>query len=347
MATIQDVAKQARVSIATVSRVLNGTAYVNEEVTARVRAAIEELQYQPSRAARTLRRNHSTIIGLLITDIQNPFFTALVRGVEDMVQRNGYSLILCNSDENPRKEQQYIEVLCSEKIAGAIVAPTREGAGVLQRFREQQIPVVAVDRRVRDGQTDAVLVDNRKGAREAVLHLIANGYRRIGMITGPKSTTTGRERLEGYREALQEANLPQDPALERIGSFKTESGQRLVNELLDLKEPIDALFAANNLMTMGALEALHERNLRIPEDIAVVGFDEMPWAALSSISLTTVNQPIYELGSTAALRLFQRMEHSETFTRQEIILTSTLSIRGSSRPRASTHPSPPAHPYDN
>lgn len=340
MATIQDVAKRAGVSIATVSRVLNGTAFVNDEVITRVRAAAEELQYQPSRAARTLRGNHSTIIGLLITDIQNPFFTALVRGVEDMVQRNGYSLILCNSDENPRKEQQYIEVLCAEKVAGAIVAPTREEPGVLRRFHEQHIPVVAVDRRVRDAQTDAVLVDNRKGTREAVLHLVANGYQRIGIITGPKTTTTGRERLEGYREALQAANLPLDSALERVGSFKTASGRQLVNELLELDAPIDALFSANNLTTMGVLEALHERGLRIPEDIAVVGFDEMPWAALSAVSLTTVNQPIYELGSTAALRLFQRLEHPGAFTRQEIILTPTLNIRGSSQPRASFDASP-------
>ncbi|HEX4203441.1 MAG TPA: LacI family DNA-binding transcriptional regulator [Ktedonobacteraceae bacterium] len=333
MSNIYDVAKRAGASISTVSRVLNGSARVKPEVEARVRAAIEDLNYQPSRAARSLRVNHSKIIGLLITDIQNPFFTALVRGVEDMAQRNGYSLILCNSDEKPSKELQYTEILCAERVAGAIVTPTRESARAFQPFRDRGIPIVAVDRRIKDHETDAVLVDNKRGACDAVKHLYENGYRRIGIVTGPQTTTTGRERLEGYRQALKEVHLPHDAALERYGSFKEESGQQLTNELLALDEPIDALFVANNLMTMGALEAIDARKLRIPVDIAVVAFDEMPWASLNAVSLTTVTQPVYELGSTAALRLFQRLQNTNTFTKQEIVLAPTLRIRGSSRPR--------------
>ncbi|MBV9229050.1 MAG: LacI family DNA-binding transcriptional regulator [Chloroflexi bacterium] len=333
MANIQDVAKRAGVSIATVSRVLNGTARVNEEVTARVRMAAQELQYQPSRAARALRANQATIIGLLITDIQNPFFTALVRGVEDVAQRNGYSLILCNSDEDPRKEQQYIEVLCSERVAGAIIAPTREHQRALKLFREHNIPIVAVDRRIKDGETDAVLVDNKRGAREATAHLLTNGYHRVGIVSGPLATTTGRERLEGYRQALREAGIALDPLLERIGSFKEESGRQLTYELLDLENPIDALFVANNLMTLGALAALNERKRCIPDDIAIVGFDEMQWAALHAVSLTTVTQPVYEIGSTAALRLFQRLQNPTALTRQEILLAPTLHVRDSTRPR--------------
>lgn len=333
MATIQDVAQHAGVSIATVSRVLNGTTYVNEEVAARVRAAVKELQYQPSRAAQALRANRSKIIGLLISDIQNPFFTALIRGVEDVANRNGYSLILCNSDENPRKEQQYIEVLCAERVAGAIVVPTSENPPKLRLFREHEIPLISVDRRVKDRTTDAVLIDNVRGAYEAVAHLITNGYRRIGVITGPVGTTTGRERLEGYRKALREAGLASDPALERVDDFKSEGGRKCAQALLDMEQPVDALFTTNNLMTLGALEAIHERHLRIPEDIAIVGFDEMPWAALSSISLTTVTQPVYELGSTAALRLFQRLQDPTALSKQEIILTPTLQIRDSTRPR--------------
>lgn len=336
MSNIQEVAKRAGVSIATVSRVLNRTAYVNPEVVARVRAAVEELNYQPSRAARSLRAHYSSIIGLLITDIQNPFFTSLVRGVEDMAQRNGYSLILCNSDEEPSKEQQYIEILCAERVAGAIVTPTRENARAFQLFRDSGIPVVAVDRRIKDHETDAVLVDNKRGASDAVKHLYENGYRRIGIISGPQTTTTGRERLEGYRQALKEVNLPNDSTLERFGSFKEDSGRQLAEELLSLDERIDALFVANNLMTMGALTAIDARKLKIPNDIGVVSFDDMPWEALSSVSLTTVTQPVYELGSTAALRLFQRLQNTTTttFTKQEIVLAPTLCIRGSSQPRS-------------
>lgn len=333
MSTIQDVAKHAGVSISTVSRVLNGTARVNPDVVTRVRTAIEALNYQPSRAARALRSNQSSIIGLLITDIQNPFFTSLVRGVEDVAQRNGYSVILCNSDENPVKEQQYIEVLCSQRVAGAIVVPTREQGHSLQPFRELGIPVVAVDRRVKDPEIDTVLVDNQRGAFQAVKHLCDNGYRRIGLVTGPQTATTGRERLLGYRQALAEANIPLDTSLERYGSFKTEAGLRYAGELLDLEEPVDALFVANNLLTIGALEAVNKRNLRIPEDIAIVAFDDIPWAALSTVSLTTVTQPVYELGSTATMRLFQRLQKGKSFTRQEIALASELHIRNSSQPR--------------
>jgi LacI family transcriptional regulator len=333
MATIQDVAKLAQVSIATVSRVLNGTAYVNADIAARVREAAKQLDYQPSRAARALRGNRSRIIGLLISDIQNPFFTTLIRGIEDVVQRSGYSVILCNSDEDPHKERQSIEVLCAEHVAGAIVVPTTEHQRGLRLFQEHDIPVISVDRRVKDRITDAVLVDNVLGAYQAVTHLITNGYRRIGIITGPVNTTTGRERIEGYRKALHEAGIATDPLIERIGSFREESGRYLTEELLSLANPVDALFTANNLMTMGAIEAIHARSLRIPDDIAIVGFDEMPWAALSAISLTTVTQPVYEIGTTAALRLFQRIESPSMFTKQEIVLSPTLRIRGSSRPR--------------
>ncbi len=333
MANIQDVAKRAGVSISTVSRVLNGTARVNSEVKARVEAAIEELAYRPSRAARSLRTNHSTIIGLLVTDIQNPFFLGLIKGVEDVAQRRGYSMILCNSDENPQREQQYLGVLGDERVAGIIIVPTREQVRGLNRFHEHNIPIVALDRRIKDSSIDAVLTDNITGAREAVAHLIQNGYRRIGAILGRKTITTGRDRLEGYRLALRDAGIPHDPRLERHGDFNERSGRQGARELLELDPPIDALFVGSNLMTVGALDVLHERGLHVPDDIAVIGYDEMPWTALGALSLTTVIQPTYELGSAAAERLFQRMQKPAAQTRQEIILSQTLRIRGSSAPR--------------
>jgi LacI family transcriptional regulator len=332
MVNIQDVAKHAGVSISTVSRVLNGRGRVNDDVVANVQAAIQALHYTPNRAARSLRTQQTRIIGLLISDIQNPFFTVLVRGIEDVAQQNGYSLILCNSDENEKKERQYIEVLCAEHVAGAIIVPTHENQRSIQILNTHQIPVVAVDRRIPN--IDSVLVDNKRGAYEAVSHLITNGYRRIGIITGPRNTTTGRERLEGYYQALQEADIEVDPAIVRSGSFKTDSGRALAYELLDVQPGIDALFVTNNLMTLGALEALHDRNVHIPDDIGMVSFDEMPWAALGPISLTTVTQPVYEIGSTAAMRLFQRLQNPNVFTNQEIVLAPTLSVRSSSSARS-------------
>jgi DNA-binding LacI/PurR family transcriptional regulator len=332
MANIQDVAKHAGVSISTVSRVLNGRGRVNQEVVANVQAAIQALHYTPNRAARSLRTQQSRIIGLLISDIQNPFFTALIRGIEDVAQQNGYSVILCNSDENEQKERQYIEVLCAEHVAGAIIVPMHENKRTIQTFNTQQIPVVAVDRKVPDA--DTVLVDNRRGAYDAISHLLTNGYRRIGIITGPPNITTSKERLEGYYKALNEAGIAPDPAIIRYGSFKTDSGRVLASELLLAQPAIDALFITNNLMTLGALETLHERNIRVPHDIGVVGFDEMPWATLGPISLTTVTQPVYEIGSTAAMRLFQRLQNPDAFTHQEIVLAPTLCVRGSSAMRS-------------
>lgn len=332
MANIQEVARRASVSISTVSRVLNGTARVNNDVKDRVLAAIEELGYRPSRAARSLRANHSTIIGLLISDIQNNFFMDLIKGVEDIALRNGYGVLLCNSDENPQRERQYLDILYDERVAGLIVVPTREQLNGLERFRERNIPIVAVDRRVKSKSIDAVLVNNIQGAREAVTHLITNGYQRIGIITGPKTITTGYERLVGYQQALEEAGIAHDSALEKFGSFKEESGRQATNELLALNPRIDSLFVGNNTMTIGALDALHHHGLRVPDDIALVGYDAMPWTALGSLSLTMVTQPVYELGVTAALRLFQRLQNPSQQTRQEVILTPTLRILGSSAP---------------
>ena len=347
MANINDVAKRAGVSIATVSRVLNGSARVNSDIKKRVEDAMEALAYQPHPAARSLRTNRSRIIGLLISDIQNPFFMGLIRGVEDEAQRHEYSLILCNSSESPQREQQYLEVLYTERVAGAIIVPTREQLGeeTLGRFQERGIPLVAVDRRVKDKNVDAILVDNVRGAREAVSHLIANGYRRIAAITGPMNITTGHDRLEGYRQALQAAGLPIDPTIERCGTFKVESGEALAEELLELEPAIDALFVGNNLMTLGALKSIHALGLRVPEDVALVGYDDIQWAQIGSVSLTTVMQPVYELGSTAALRLFQRLQNPAQ-SRQEIILTPTLRVRGSSRPKEGFAPVTGAQPVE-
>jgi DNA-binding LacI/PurR family transcriptional regulator len=337
MATIEDVAKRAGVSIATVSRVMNSSPGVGEDTRKRVEEAMAALDYRPNQAARSLRSNRSRIIGLLISDIQNPFFAGLIRGVEDQALRHEYSLILCNTNESPQREQQYLDVLYMERVAGVILVPTREHVGdeTRKRFRERGVPIVAVDRRVKDRDIDAVITDNVRGAYDAVTHLIANGYRRIGVITGPLTITTGHERLEGYRQALREAGIPLDPALERSGTFAVESGRERAEQLLGLTPRPDALFTTNNLLTLGALHAVHDRNLSVPDDVALVGYDDIQWGELGSVSLTTVMQPVYELGSAAALRLFQRMSDPGNQSRQEIILAPTLLVRGSSAPRES------------
>lgn len=328
--TVQDVAERAGVSTATVSRVLNGVDTVDAALVDRVRAACDALQYRPNRAARSLAGGRSAIIGMIVTDSQNPFFMGLARGAEDITQQNGYLLVLCNSKEDRNRERQYIDALAAESVAGVIVVPTSEQKQTLQVLVDSGIPVVSVDRRVRDGSIDVVLGDNVAAARDAVAHLIGNGYRRIGIITGPERITTGRERLEGYRRALQDAGIAPSSELERCGPFTEESGRCLAGELLDLRPPIEALLTGNNRLTKGALEAIHAHDLGVPEDVAVVGFDEMPWMGPGAISLTTVIQPAYEMGSTAALRLIQRLR-SGRLTRQETVLAHHLQIGDSSR----------------
>lgn len=227
-----------------------------------------------------------------------------------------------------------MEVLRGEPIAGAIVVPTSDRKPVLRPLQERGIPVVTIDRRSVDGSADTVLIDNVAAAREAVAHLIANGYHRIGLITGPEGTTTARERRDGYRLALHDAGITVDPWLERSGPYSEESARHWTSELLDLVPRIDAIFTGNNRLTMGALQAFHGRELRVPDDIGLAGFDEVPWAHPGAVSLTCVIQPAYELGCTAAERLIQRVRRTGSTARQDIVLAHHLQIGDSSRPRS-------------
>ncbi len=334
--TIREVAQQAGVSIATVSRVLNGSQTVDPVLAERVYAAMTRLKYQPSRVARTLAGQGSTLIGLLVTDMQNPFYLDLIRGVEEVAQQHGYLVVICNTLENAQKETKYLEMLAREPIAGAIVVPTQGHIAGMEYLRERHIPLVAVDRRVEDRSIDCVVIDNAAAAREAVSHLIANGYRRIGMIGGPKAVTNTNERVAGYRQALQNAGIPREAVLERRGTLVGEDvGLHLAEKLLDLHPPVDAIFAANNRLTIGALRAIYARGKRIPDDIALVGFDEIQWAVPEMISVTTVLQSAYELGSAAANRLLQRLKRPDA-PRQEIVLQHQLSLGASSAPRSTS-----------
>jgi len=304
---MKDVARQAGVSTATVSRVLNDQPNVKLEVRAKVLEAIEALKYRPSRVARRLRTNSTHVIGLIISDIQNLFFTSVTRGIEDVASRNGYSLILCNTDEDLDRERVYLEVMHDENVAGIILASASE-TGHDPELYNSHIPIVALDRLIKDVPLDTVLVDNVDGAKTAVTHLLSIGHRRIGLITGPQHLTTGRERQEGYEQALKEFGLAIDPALIRRADFRqvAESRQQAL-ELLMLPQRPTALFTANTMNTLGALTAIQECGLRIPDDIAIAAFDDIPWATLLNPPLTAVPQPTYALGKTAAEMLLERI----------------------------------------
>ena len=309
MASLQEVAKRARVSIATVSRVLNKSDKVVPETRAVVEQALLDLGYRPSRVARRLRMNrgHAHLVGLIIPDIQNPFYAEIARGVEDAAYASEYALILCNSDENIEKEKFYLDVMRDESVDGIVRPPFDDTDVAVLEMVKTGIPVVCVDRSHAKVKTDLVEVDNYQGALEAVRHLIDKGHKSIALIEGRTQVSTSRERRRGYLDALAAHQIAPRKELMRAGDFKQDSGRVLTNELLDLRKPPTALFVCNNLMTVGALGALHQRGLRVPTDMALVGFDDLPWAEALDPPPTVVRQPAYEVGRQAMELLLKRI----------------------------------------
>jgi DNA-binding LacI/PurR family transcriptional regulator len=325
--TLKDVAEHAQVSKATVSRVLNNNSHVAEELRIRVLESIRLLGYQPNRAARRLRASVSDVLGLIISDIENPFFISVVRGVEDTAYVSQMSVVLCNTDENPAKQQMYLRVMQAERVAGLIISPTNVNEDFTE-LRQLGIPVILLDRRTDKFETDAVTIDNVGGAYLAVKHLVDLGYERIGTIGGSPHLTTGRERYEGYRKALNAAGLKIDEKLVKIGDFKTDSGYQLASELINLPRPPQAIFVANNLMTLGALRVLRENNVRVPQDVALVGFDDMPWSSELCPPLTAISQPTYELGQETVHLLLRRLANPDAPIRT-VTLQPRLIVRES------------------
>lgn len=306
MARISDVAARAGVSTATVSRALNGKSTVDRELVARVQQAAEELGYQPNGPARNLRRQEAAVVALIISDVENPFFTAIARGVEDVAHEVGYSVVLCNSDENAEKEKRYIDIAIQERVAGVILSPTGTTSSV-GKLSARGTAFVAVDRPLPEQESDVVLVDTRLAAHQATAHLIAQGYQRIGCITGPLGVRTADDRLAGYRDALKSAKRRSTTKLVRRTEYKAAGAHRAAQELLNQPEPPDALLVANSAMAVGVLRALHEHGSRPGRDVGLVAFDDAPWAELLDPPLTVVAQPAYEIGTVAARLLLARI----------------------------------------
>jgi LacI family transcriptional regulator len=328
MATIYDVARRAKVSPATVSRVVNGRANVDPTLAERVRSAMRDLNYRPNAVARNLRRSRTSMWAVIISDIGNPFFTSMVRGVEDVAQNAGYSVVLGNSDDDEAKEDQYVNAALTEQVAGVIISPTTDSPHV-SRLLDAGVPVVVIDRQMAGTAVDTVLVDNEHGARQATGHLAAGGYRRIACITGPAGLFTAERRLAGYRAALADAGLPDDPALVRHADFGTQGGYAAMESLLAGGVRPDAVFVGNNLMTVGAVSRLADEGLLVSDEVGVVGFDDVPWATLMRPALTTVAQPTYAVGRTAAELLSARIADPRREP-STVTLPTELVIRDSS-----------------
>ena len=328
MATISDVAARAGVSTATVSRALNGKSTVDPALAARALDAARELGYQPNGPARNLRRQEAAVVALIISDVENPFFTAIARGVEDVAHTVGLSVVLCNSDEDAEKERRYVDVAIQERAAGVIVSPTATATSV-HALIQRGTPVVAVDRPLPGRESDTVLVDTRAAARQATTHLIEQGYARVGCVTGPSGVRTADDRLAGYRDALKAAGRRGSAGLVRRTEFKAAGAEKAAADLLDQDDRPDALLVANSAMAVGVLAALRSHGLGAGRDVGIVAFDDVPWAGLVDPPMTVVAQPAYEIGTVAAQLLLARMADN-TRAATTTTLSARLVERGSS-----------------
>jgi DNA-binding LacI/PurR family transcriptional regulator len=331
--------------------VLNQTRFVSDELRERVMAAMRELQFEPNAAARMLSLKRSNTIGLIVSDIRNPFFASVARGVEDVAQECGYTVILCNSDETLAKETACLKALQSRQVDGVLLASAGAADEFVTRLVQAGYPIVLVDRDLPDLGLPAVLLDNEGAAYRAVRHLIDRGHQRIAMLSGRASISTTTERVAGYERALRESGLEPDPRLVVSGESTSEGGAEATDRLLDLDPPPTAIFSGNNLMSIGALHAITRHGLTVPDDIALVGFDDFPypWSDAFRPHLTTIAQPTYELGRCAAEMLVQLLRGSTDEASRRAVLEGNLVIRESSgalqfgRARAGAKPPAAAH----
>jgi len=326
IASIRDVARAAGVSPATVSRAL-GNVPVSDELRIRVEAAIRETGYRPNLSARRLRSRHSQTIGLIVADIRNPFFTAVSRVVEDVAFQAGLRVILCNTDENPEKEDLYLELMEDERATGVILAPTRLTAD-RKAAQNRSFPTVLIDRVGEFSREDAVVLDNYTAASMLVEHLHDQGYRRISGLFG-NASTTGIERHNGYQAAMTRFGLQPDAIFIPPATAAAEAE---VRRWAAAGSAPDAVMASNGLLLMGVVRAVRAAGLEVPRDLAVVGFDNESWTELVGPGITVIDQPVETIGQTAIGMLLERLESPDAPTRK-VVLGGRLIVRGSSAPR--------------
>lgn len=329
-ATVRDVAKRAGVSPMTVSRVINGSTRVRLETRRRVESAISELDFIPNGIARGLKLSKTGALGLVIPDIVNPFFAVLVRGAETVARRAGYRLILCNTENDLGLERQYVEDMISHWVEGLLIAPVgdRSKANLMPLVR-RKFPFVLIDRSVAGLDCDLVKADSLDGARTLVRHLMSIGHKRIAAIVEPNDISTARERLAGYRSALQAAGIAYDADLVVETSGDRAGGHSAMHQILSLSPLPTAVFALNNLTAMGAMQAIRERGLEVPRDIALVCFDDVEHLAVLSPFLTVVNQPTETFGTIGAQLLLDRISGRVTKRARQVVLQPQLLVRQS------------------
>ncbi|MGE0241132.1 MAG: LacI family DNA-binding transcriptional regulator [Parvibaculaceae bacterium] len=328
--TLRDVAQRAGVSAMTVSRVVNGSDGVDAETQRRVEEAILALDYIPNRLARSLVSQQTRTIGLIVPDVVNPFFAPVVRGAETTARKAGYRVLLCNSEGDLRLEREYIEDLVAHRVEGLLLAPASDRSRVaLLPLLKGRFPLVLLDRSLPDTDCDHVISDSVAGARRLVEHLIAVGHRRIAHFTESDDVSTGRDRLDGYRQALAAAHIPVSEDLIFRTTTDRIGGYRAAQLMLHLDPLPTAIFTVNNMTALGAMQALRERGLKVPEDIGLVCFDDVEHLAILSPFLTVVDQPGETFGSLGAQLLFERISGKAGNRSRRIVLQADLIVRQS------------------
>jgi len=332
MPTIRDVANKAGVATMTVSRVINNSGYVSDVTRAKVEKAVAELGYVPNMLGPSLRFNQTNTLALVLTDITNPFWTTVARGAEDAAHLKGYSVIFCNTDESPEKQNQYLTMLLKRRIDGILLAPACSSPESVQLIQKQGIAIVVIDRSVPVPDVDIIRGDSTGGAYMLTKHLLDLGHTRIKMLAGPRDVSTSYERVVGFRQALQDAGLELDEDNVVWGEYTQDSGQRMTESVLASETRPSALFAANNFIAIGAVRAIRAAGLQIPQDISLVSFDDLPEALTAEPFITNVAQPTYDMGFQATEILIARMTGNGSKAFRSVLLPTELIVRRSSGP---------------
>lgn len=332
--TIKDIARKCNLSVATISRVANGLDKVKPETREMVLAAMKEFQYIPNAIARSMVSKHTKSVGIVIPDITNPFFPQVIKGAESVARQYGYITILCNSDESLREEISLLKSLRERCIDGLIITPAEEDFSHLQKLLSDKIPMVLLDRYIDGCDCDAVILNNFDGAYEAIKHLIVSGHTRIGIISGPLKVLPGRDRFEGYRNALCDYGIQYEPGDFREGNFKENSGYFLGKDILEMDEPPTAIFSCNNLMTVGLLKAIRDRGLQVGNSLqgqgmSIIGFDDIDIATFNNPQITVVSRPMEKMGTMAMELLMERIQGKGPQEGRKVVMQPQLVVRGS------------------
>jgi LacI family transcriptional regulator len=327
--TVADVARRARVSRATVSRVLNRYPHVRPEVRARVQRVMDALGYRPDAVARSLARRETRTLGLVVADITNPFYAETARAILETARDAGYTVVLCNTDNRPALQEETVEILRQRRVDGIIFGSVFLTDPVAEGLVASGYPCLMYNRRLRARRGNFIVLDNVRASRDVTRHLTALGHRRIGFVGGLPNISTAADRLRGYRTALREVGLSVEPGLVQPGAFQADGARRAARELLRLDAPPSAVVAGNDLMALGILQAAGDLGLRVPQDLAVVGFDDIEIAGHREIQLTTMAQQKAEMGRLAARGILEIIRDPRHFARQPLqqVLSPTLIVR--------------------